>query len=189
MKLIKKLGTRVTRTGHISSYGLFQCLRCGAEAEKLLHAGRKAKNCGCLMREKHHSMHGSPLYKVWCYMKKRCLNKNATGFKNYGGRGITICSSWLEFKPFSEWAKANGYKKGLELDRRNNDGNYTPENCRFVTHAVNSRNSRRSKLTMGKANEIRVIYEKGLLCHREIGEMYGVSGRTVCSVINNKAWI
>lgn len=75
-------------------------------------------------------------------MKKRCLNPNSVYYHNYGGRGITICDDWLEYAPFSEWAKANGYEKGLEIDRINNDDNYYPENCRFVTRSINGRNKR-----------------------------------------------
>jgi len=90
---------------------------------------------------KHHGYRYHPLYKVWVDMRQRCYNKNNTQYKDWGGRGITVCEEWMSPKAFIDWALPL-WKKGLELDRTDNDGNYCPENCRFVTHAENSRNQR-----------------------------------------------
>lgn len=98
-------------------------------------------SCGCKREENFNSYkHGksySNLYRRWLGMKSRCLNKNNARYKNYGGRGITICDEWLDkengFMNFYNWAIANGYKKELSIDRINVDGNYEPSNCRWIT--------------------------------------------------------
>ena len=82
------------------------------------------------------------LMSVWAAMRTRCLNANCPHYKDYGGRGITVCSRWNEFKLFRDWALSNGYQAGLQLDRIDNDGNYEPGNCRFVTKLENMRNTR-----------------------------------------------
>lgn len=89
---------------------------------------------------KTHGMKGTRLYRVWHGMKNRCLNSNLSEHYRYGGRGIEICDSWLNFENFMEWAHNNGYRDDLEIDRIDNDGNYEPKNCRFVTAKVNMNN-------------------------------------------------
>lgn len=87
-----------------------------------------------------------PLYRVWNGMICRCETPSSGGYENYGGRGIMVCDEWRhDFVAFKEWAMANGWKKGLHIDRKDNDGNYSPDNCRFVTAAVNARNKRSSR--------------------------------------------
>ncbi|GAH87592.1 unnamed protein product, partial [marine sediment metagenome] len=122
----------------------------------------KIKGCGDRVRtrewcNKHYErwrIHGSPnivkghgysnhhLYKVWQHMKQRCYNENHVGYKNYGGRGIAVCSEWISSpKTFIDWALPL-WKEGLQIDRMDNNGNYEPSNCRFITHAENQLNSR-----------------------------------------------
>ena len=84
-----------------------------------------------------------PLRKVWGSMMERCYNTKAIAYKDYGGRGIAICEEWKNnFMSFFNWGIANGHEAGLEIDRINNDGNYEPSNCRFITPFQNSRNRR-----------------------------------------------
>ena len=85
------------------------------------------------------------LFNVWQTMKSRCENPNRTKYKDYGGRGIKVCDEWHEASKFVLWALSHGYRKGLQLDRVDNDGDYCPENCRFVTPKENSRNRRNTK--------------------------------------------
>ena len=82
------------------------------------------------------------LYGLWCDMKKRCYNKTFKQYKDYGGRGIKVCDEWMNPKVFIDWGKSNGWERGLEIDRIDNDGNYEPDNCRFVTAQVNNCNTR-----------------------------------------------
>ena len=78
--------------------------------------------------------HEKRLYKCYHAMKTRCLNSKDRYYARYGGRGITVCKEWLKgFDYFYDWALQNGYADNLTLDRRNNDGNYEPSNCRWIT--------------------------------------------------------
>lgn len=108
-------------------------------------------SCGCFRREttrKRSVIHGESnthLFWIWCGIKNRCYNSNEPSFKNYGSRGISVCNEWRDnFTAFRDWAITNGYDDSLEIDRINNDGNYEPSNCHWVTHKENSRNTRRN---------------------------------------------
>jgi hypothetical protein len=78
------------------------------------------------------------MYKIWASMVQRCENKESTGFKHYGGRGITVAPEWKNPAVFCKWASLNGYTDQAELDRKDNDGPYTPHNCRWVSHQQNN---------------------------------------------------
>ena len=117
---------------------------------KLLRSGH-TKSCGCLSREmaskrmKKHERSQTRLYSIWCNMKSRCFNKSIPQYKDYGGRGITICDGWLSddgFINFYNWSMDNGYLKNLTLDRNNVNGNYEPSNCRWVTTTIQNINQR-----------------------------------------------
>lgn len=78
-------------------------------------------------------------------MKKRCLNPNCKRYKDYGGRGIEICEEWLKgFDEFADWAKANGYRHGLTIERKDVNGNYEPDNCIWITKQQQAFNKRDS---------------------------------------------
>lgn len=85
------------------------------------------------------------LLSIWTSMKTRCNNPNSDNYDRYGGRGIFVCDEWKSFEPFKEWALKNGYKDGLQIDRRDTDGNYEPGNCRWVTPKENSNNKSNNK--------------------------------------------
>ena len=96
-------------------------------------------------RYRDHKLRDHPLYRVWNSMKSRCLCINNQSYNSYGGRGIKVCNEWKEqFISFYEWAINNGWEKGLLIDRENNDGNYNPDNCRFVDRKTSCNNTRRT---------------------------------------------
>jgi len=87
------------------------------------------------------------LKQTYYNMKQRCYNPNAKDYKNYGWRGIIVCKEWLNnSKSFYDWAINNGYTDKLTIDRENNDGNYEPDNCRWVTRKVQNNNKANNKI-------------------------------------------
>ena len=78
-------------------------------------------------------------------MKDRTLNPKYKKYGYYGGRGISICDEWLDIQNFYDWAMSNGYSDELSIDRIDNDGNYCPENCRWATQTIQTRNQRIKK--------------------------------------------
>lgn len=88
-------------------------------------------------------LHRHPLYDVWNSMRQRCHNPGHPSFRNYGGRGIFVCDEWRVSRlAFVAWAIKSGWQRGLQIDRRDNNGPYSPGNCRFVTRKRNKRNCR-----------------------------------------------
>ena len=81
------------------------------------------------------------LYCIWDSMKRRCEKSNNRHYERYGARGIRVCSQWHDFKSFEQWALTNGYRDGLSIDRIDNDGDYCPDNCQWITLPDNTSKS------------------------------------------------
>ena len=95
-----------------------------------------------------HRLTNTKLYKTFTNMKQRCYNSNDPKFNYYGGKGITICQEWLDdFRSFYDWSLANGYEEGLTIDRVDSDGDYTPDNCRWVSFMINRMNRSKTILS------------------------------------------
>lgn len=136
---------------------MWKC-KCDCGNEHVVSGGNlksgDVKSCGCLAHEvctqrgydsAKHGMTHTHIYCVWGLMKRRCYSKNNDNYDSYGGRGIRVCDEWLGpdgFINFYNWSIQNGYRDDLQIDRINNDGDYTPENCRWTTNKVNMRNRR-----------------------------------------------
>jgi hypothetical protein len=150
-------------------------------------------NCSTVKSNKErakHNLTGTRIYMCWRDMKRRCYNPNYEGFHNYGGRGITVCDSWLtDFASFKEWALENGYNDNLTIERQNTNDNYNPENCSWVTKKENNLNRRYHKLNQQTANEIRLLKASKNLRLKDLAEMYNCSQATISKVINEKCWV
>ena len=111
------------------------------------------------------------LYNIWHNIIERCRNPHIPDYKDYGGRGITLCKEWKEsYLAFKTWSLENGYRDDLQIDRINNDGNYCPENCRWVDNKTNVRNRNCTvKVTINGETKPLV----------EFAEMAGINKRTV----------
>ena len=123
------------------------CCRCGTKKNIRLYSilSGETKSCGC--KKVKHNLTGHRLHSVWFNMRNRCYNKKVRAYNRYGGRGIKVCDTWrTNFKTFYDWAMSHGWKPELELDRIDNNGDYSPENCRFVSTLENVHNREKSEV-------------------------------------------
>lgn len=118
----------------------------------------KIKTCGHNKAYKLISKH--PLYRVRLGMIARCYNVNTQAYKDYGGRGISVCDEWrFSINKFYDWAISNGYENGLTIERINNDGNYDPSNCKWATRKEQAMNTRKGIIKIEYKGENRTLSE------------------------------
>lgn len=136
------------------------------------------KSCGCYAKEKastSNKTHGyskEELYIRWSGIKSRCYNKNNSKYEYYGGRGIYMCDEWKnDYLKFREWSLKNGYEKELKLDRIDNNKEYSPSNCRWITHSENMRNTRVNKNSI-VTDDLKLIAEKNNLTYSNVRSRY-----------------
>lgn len=125
-----------------------------------------------------------PVYLSWQNMKARCLNKKHIKYHRYGGRGITICEEWLTMSKFADWAFNNGWKEGLTIDRIDNNGNYEPKNCQWISKKLNSRKKSTTKLSEQQASVVRELRKLGITI-RQIANCFNVSDGTIRCIVND----
>ena len=157
LTVIKRINNYISPSGSKKSQWLCQC-ECGNFINVVGQAltRNKTKSCGCLNRDniekkKNLSSKHPRLHQIWCDIRQRTRNPKNCNAKNYLERGITICKEWDNFDNFCKWALDNGYNENAKnytctIDRINNDGNYEPNNCRWVTLKEQSKNKRTTRL-------------------------------------------
>lgn len=140
------------------SEGRLRCVVCECQCGEFTVAPesylyrQRAKSCGCLWGKaigdysRTHGMSRTRLFRIWSGMIDRCTNEETDSWENYGGRGIKVCQEWLTPENFRDWALANGYDDALSIDRVDNNGDYTPENCRWVDPVTQANNRRDNRL-------------------------------------------
>ena len=138
---------------------------------------KQIQSCGCLRKEissnknKKHELSKSRLYRIYHHMKDRCYRKTDKRYKRYGGRGIKICNEWLEdFMNFYNWSMANGYQEDLTIDRIDNNGNYEPSNCRWITMKEQCKNYSRNVV---------LTYKNETHCMKEWSEILNIKYETI----------
>ena len=144
-----------------------------------------SKSCGCLKSEINSkngklrmTTHGGTktrLYHIWTSLRRKCYNKKNDHYKWYGARGIKVCDEWMEkYENFRDWALENGYSDKLTIDRIDNNGNYTPSNCRWATMKEQSNNRR---------SNVYITYKGKTKNLKQWSEYTGIPLTTLCRKI------
>lgn len=110
------------------------------------------------------------MYKLWKTMRSRCNNPHTNQYKNYGGRGITICQEWNDFETFYIWANSHGYSDDLSIERIDVNGNYCPENCKWISKIDQALNRR---------NSVKLLYKGKEYSPKELSRIIGISVNTI----------
>ena len=156
MKLVEDLGMLLPneRVSIKRRYGIYECPFCKVHFKTTTATVKNGKSTKCLSCARKvstnakHNDSKTRLYNIWRSMINRVENKNNLDYKNYGGRDITICKEWrIDYLSFKKWALENGYSNTLKIDRIENNSGYSPDNCRWATQTIQSRNTRRLRST------------------------------------------
>lgn len=170
----KLIAIRFVRKSKKGDIWLCKC-DCGKEVEVLKYnlIYGNTKSCGCLRVESNlkHGLYKTRLYNIYRNMLGRCYVPSWVEYKNYGGRGIAMCDEWRnDISKFYNWAMANGYKDNLTIDRIDNNGNYQPSNCRWVTKKEQLNNTSRNKFCVVRGEKLTLA---------QIAEKYNINAGTL----------
>lgn len=166
------------------------CKECKKEYEVDPNKLKYRKHCGCMKKEVVASKYAKShprLNNIFKHMMSRCYNQKNQDYYLYGKKGIRICREWKNDRnKFFEWSINNGYQDSLTIDRINNKKGYNPENCRWTTIVIQSRNTKRVKLNMEIARSIRK--DSQYFTQDELSKLYDVSKATIGFIMTNKTW-
>lgn len=167
----------------IKRNGLFEC-KCGNtfETEIMSVKMQNTRSCGCIIKNilktqkfaKTHGLHSNPLYHIQKSIIYRCNDVKNKAYKNYGARGIKLCERWNDLHNFIDDMYPT-YKEGLEIDRIDNNGNYEPGNCRWVTHAENNNN---------RTNNRKIEYKGEIKTLRQWSDYLNIKYSTLAGRLN-----
>lgn len=175
----------ITYCGSSKWYCLCDCGNTCVVAGNKLKSGH-TQSCGCVQREKtkqansKHNDCRKRLHSEWLNMKSRCNNPHNKHYNLYGGRGIKVCEEWNKsYLEFKNWALSSGYKDNLTIDRIDNDGDYSPENCRWATWKQQANNTSRTK---------KYSFGGYVLSMKEWAELFGINYGTFRDRIQKRNW-
>lgn len=173
LTVLEELPNRVSPRGWSKTQWKCRC-ECGNIASVTTQDLRKGdiKSCGCLkndetiLRMTTHGDTNTRLYKIWVAMRRRCNNINNSDYSNYGGRGIRVCVEWNEeYLSFKEWALSHGYSDDLTIDRIDVNGNYDPNNCRWISMKDQCNNRRSNRIYTYHGSEYNI---------RQLSDMFNI---------------
>ncbi len=149
----------------------------------------KNKKRADYMRHYYHTNDTVYLKSRLIAIRARCENPLDGCYPVYGARGISVCDQWKQDpQSFVDWALANGWKRGLQIDRIDTEGHYAPENCRWTTSRENNRNRRNNKLDVSKVSEIRALLKEGIK-GPVIAAKFGVHHSLIYRIKLNQQWL
>ncbi len=204
MKLIKTLGIlEYGKTGRRTTFGIYECTYCFEDFQAMtskIKSKQTIKCPSCYKKDRrsmpHLIKHGdskSKLYAVRNAMIQRCTNKNSKAFKDYGSRGINVCSEWINsYITFKDWALSNGYIEGLTIERINNDGNYEPSNCKWITNSeqkLNTRKSIKNRFTEDELSNIIELFYNTNISKQELSKILNLEIRGVSKILEEHGQI